>query len=266
MRRLTKRIFIATYLVAIVVGLSSWWAVQQTKYVPDFYANAKSPEASSAVAKQRLEAEVEQFKLDIAKRGSWRAAFSDQQLNAWLAEELPAKFPRLAKLGAKEPRIMIDGDRIFAAVQFQHGRIDAVISCEVEVELTHQPNMLALRLSNLRAGALPLPLHKFLKGITRESARGGLDVRWDMTDTGPVALVTVPSEDPRYVYQPAVVESVHLVRGAMYLSGHVGESAVDSFQPSGQVHQFVSYQPGEKGSNDTVQVSQLPASPGGEIR
>ncbi|TWT53449.1 hypothetical protein Pla22_10780 [Rubripirellula amarantea] len=263
MRKLSKRLTLVALVIMGLISCSSWWAVQQTKHVPDFYARATQQGASTHLARERLDAEVRQLQKDVARLGSWRAAFSDQQINAWLAEELPAKFPRLARCGAKQPRIMIDGEKIHAAVQFQHGRIDTVISCEVNVELTQQPNMIALRLSNLRAGALPLPLQNFLGGITREAARGGLDVRWDMTETGPIALVTIPSEDPRYVYRPAVIETVNLVRGAMYLSGHAGDEAVDAFMPSGPLHQFVSYKPGKK---ETLQVSQLPGSSRSEIR
>lgn len=238
-------IAVGLVIVAITVG-SSWWAFRQSRQVPEFYSRASTNHATTTVeASRRLQAEVEQLQSDAARVGGWRAAFSDEQINAWLIEELPQKLPRLAALGASEPRIVIEDDRVLAAVRYQHGHLDTIISCELRVELTEEPNMLAFRVSNLRAGALPLPLHKFLRGITNEAARGDIDVRWDLTEAGPVALVTVPSEDPRYVVKPVVVESVLLYDGALMLSGHTGTMAHATFTPKGRVHQFVSYRHGD---------------------
>ncbi|MCG8650139.1 MAG: hypothetical protein MI861_09910, partial [Pirellulales bacterium] len=157
------------------------------------------------------------------------------------AEELPNKFPRLLARGASDPRIVIEEDRILAAVRYKDRRIDTVISCEVRVALTEQPNMLALKVSGLKAGALPLPLNKFLKGISSEAAAGGIDVRWDMAEAGPIALVTVPSEHPRYVLSPVMVESVELANGRLKLSGHTGPSAQYSYHPQSPVYRFASY-------------------------
>ncbi len=242
MRTWIVRLTATVTVVSVVAGASSWWALRQSRHVPEFYARAGTNHATSTVeASRRLQAEVEQLQIDAARIGSWRAAFSDEQINAWLIEELPQKLPRLAKLGASEPRIIIEDDRVLAAVRYQHGHFDTIISCELKVALTEEPNMLAFRVTNLRAGALPLPLNKFLTSITKEAARGEIDIRWDMTESGPIALVTVPSEDPRYVVKPVVVENLMLYDGALMLAGHTGTMARQAFKPKGRVYQFVSY-------------------------
>lgn len=242
MRNWISRLVAVGVIIVTIAGGSSWWAFRQSRQVPEFYTRANTNHATTTVeASRRLQAEVEQLQSDAARIGTWRAAFSDEQINAWLIEELPQKLPRVAALGASEPRIVIEDDRVLAAVRYRHGHFDTIISCELNVELTEQPNMLAFRVSNLRAGTLPLPLNKFLQGITKEAARGDIDIRWDLTDAGPIALVTVPSEDPRYVVKPVVVESVFLYDGALMLSGHTGTLAHETFTPKGPVHQFVSY-------------------------
>ncbi len=253
------RVSLATLLLASVSGgIGVKWAVQQTSHVPEFYARAKKQlPAKVAEASRRLQTDVQQLQTDAAKRGSWHASFSDDEINAWLVEELPNKFPKLLASGAKEPRVLIEDGRILAAVQYTNRRIDTVISCEVSVELTEQPNMLAVRVSNLRAGALPLPLNSFLNNITREAATGDVDIRWDMTDEGPVALVAVPSEHPNYVLKPVVVESVQLIEGKLQLAGHTGALAHESYEPRGSVHRFVSYHAGD---NRSLQVSRLSTS------
>jgi hypothetical protein len=115
--------------------------------------------------------------------------------------------------------------------------------------------MLALRVHHLKAGALNLPLGNFLLGISHEAAKGDIDVRWDETSDGPIALVTVPSEHPGYVRTPVIVESIQLVEGSLLLAGHTGELAQESYQPVGPVYQFVSYRPAEKRSHQDARLS-----------
>jgi hypothetical protein len=229
----------------VVSGGSAWWLLRQTRHVPEFYSRAThQPPAVTAEASRRLRADVKQLQEDAAKVGSWRAEFSDDEVNAWLVEELPKKFPRLLARGASEPRVVIQDNRVFAAVRYRNRRIDTVISCEIQVALTEQPNMLALKVVGLKAGALPLPLSKFLKGISKEAAKGDIGVQWDLAKSGPIALVTIPSEHPDYVISPVTVESVDLADGRLTLAGHTGSLARQSYQPLGPVYRFVSFRHG----------------------
>lgn len=249
MRRWIKRLFIVIAILMMVGGGVAWWLFKQTRQVPEFYtrATAQLP-VETAEASRRLSADVEQLQKDAARLGSWRAEFSDDEINAWLVEELPKKFPRLLAKGASDPRVVIENGRILAAVRYKDSRIDTVISCEVQVALTEQPNMLALKVSGLKAGALPLPLSKFLRGITKEAAKGDIDVQWDLNEKGPIALVTVPSEHPRYAISPVTVESVALIDGQLTLSGHTGPTNRETYRPRGPVYRFVSYRQGDKRS------------------
>lgn len=267
MRRWIKRIAIALTPLMVTGLAAAWWAVQQTQHVPDFYTRAtETPSSETVRASRQLTAEVEQLQVDAAMVGSWHATFGDDEINAWLTEELPKKFPQLLAKGASDPRIIIEDDRVLAAVRYKNHRIDTVISCELEVELTEEPNMLALCVKHLKAGALPLPLSNFLRGISKEASKGDIDVRWDVTEAGPIALVTVPSEHPRYVCNPVIVESVQLVDGALILSGHTGPLARESYRPLGPVYRFVSYRPGESRNRQGSQLSSRRKPAVGKLR
>jgi hypothetical protein len=265
MHRWINRIAIALTLLFVIGLTASWWAVQQTRFVPEFYARATKPRSSGVTRTKRPQAsDTQHVKTDETQTGFWNADFSDDEINAWLIEELPRKFPRLLAKGASEPRVVIEDNRVLAAVRYKNRRFDIVISCELEVELTEQPNMLALRVKDLKAGALPLPLSNFLKGISTEAAKGDIEIRWDVTDSGPVALVTVPSEHPRYVAKPVIVESVQLVERTLVLAGQTGPLAHESYRPQGPVYRFVSYRPGEKSSRQRLSSKRKPAS--GKLR
>ena len=101
----------------------------------------------------------------------------------------------------------------------------------------------------------PWKLKPFLTGISKEAAKGDVDIRWDDTEAGPVALVKVPSEHPRYVTNPVLVESVQLVDGALVLAGNTGPLAFETFRPHGPLYQFVSYRPGENESDHADRIS-----------
>lgn len=266
MRRWIKRLTLLLSGTVLLGGGTAWWLVRQTRHIPEFYsrATAQLPE-KTAEASRQLRADVDRLKADAAQAGSWRAHFSDDEVNAWLIEELPRKFPRLFALGASEPRVMIEGERLLAAVRYKNHRIDTVVSCEVDVSLTEEPNMLAVKISGLKAGALPLPLGKFLKGISKEAAKGDLDVQWDLSEEGPIALVTVPSEHPGYVISPVTVESVEFSDGRLSLAGHTGPLAHETFQPRGRVHEFVSYRHGDQRSRHSSRLT-LKRGESGQLR
>ncbi len=259
MRRWIKRITTIAVMV-LIVGLScSWWAVQQTRHIPEFYqratGTAESGKQSCGEILLETSAKSEFDSSDEPGFASWSAIFTVDEVNAWLAKELPTSFPQLLAQGATDPRICIEDGRVLAAARYKTQRLDLVISCELAVELTEEPNMLALRVKHLRAGALPIPLSSFLTGISKEAAKGDVDIRWDDTHAGPVALVKVPSEHPRYVTSPVLVESVQLVDGALVLSGNTGPLAYQTFRPLGPIYQFVSYRPGENNNDQSARIS-----------
>lgn len=258
-----KSIAVTAVLVVIAGAAFSWWAVQQTRYVPEFYqrATSGSNEGGRSAGRVVIDTTVERHPADTEQvvPQAWHATFTVNEINRWLANELPTSFPQLLAQGATDPRICIEDGRVLAAARYQTARFDLVISCELKVEMTAEPNTLALRVKHLRAGALPLPLSNFLRGISKEAAKGDVDIRWDNTQAGPIALVKVPSTHPRYVTSPVLVESVELVDGALVLSGNTGPLAYETFRPRGPLYQFVSYQPESllRGSNHSDQANLL---------
>ena len=244
---LLKRMLCLVAAATALVLIFGWWSLGQTKHVPDFYAEATVPsvQQDDFAARQML-AGVQQLQDDAAKIGSWQAIFSDRQINAWLENELPQKFPRLLAKGARDPRVVIRDGKLLAAARYQRGRIDTVVSCELDVQLTEEPNILALRIKNLRAGALPIPLDQFLGPVSREAAMGDVNVQWDQTEDGPVALFRVPSEHPSYAVSPVIVECIDLTSGALILTGHSGPLAESTYRPHGPLHDFVSFQPSDR--------------------
>jgi hypothetical protein len=246
MRRWLKRIAVGLLLTLVVVALSMSWALRQTQQVPEFYTRAtQQMPVDIKAASETLQNDVVQLQDAASQLGSWSATFSEEQINAWLVQQLPKEFPLLLPRGVEQPRIAIEDRRILAAARYKNSRIDTVISFEIKVELTETANVLAVRIENLRAGSLPLPLQSFLRGISHEAAKGDIEVVWDMDDNGPVALVTVPSEHPNYQKSPVIIESVMLENGNVLLAGHTGDEAVHAYKPRTSVYQLASARVGK---------------------
>jgi hypothetical protein len=241
--------------------MASFWAVRQSRHVPDFYQRVlDQSDQAMEVARNQLQYDVEQLQSDLSRRGSWNASFSEEEINAWLADQLPERFDRLSRHGVCEPAIAIEDGQILAAVRYQSSRWDTVVSCRLSVQMTEEPNLLAIHLSDLKAGALPLPLEPFVRRISREAALGDLDIRWDFTDDGPIALVHIPSEDPHYAFKPLVIELVSLTAGRLRLSGQAGQLAQDFYSPRGPVHRFVSFRKQSQPASDSEVESSRNAS------
>ena len=230
MLRWFKRIAITLLVVGAIGAVFAWWAYQKTKEVPEFYARAvESIPEDTKEAVKHVEREVEELQKNVTRPGSWHAVFSAGEINAWLKQELPKKFPKLLRQGVQDPRLMIEEGRLLIAARYKDSRIDTVVSFQIAPKLTELPNVLALHVSDLRAGALPLPLDQFLQKISKETAKGDVDVKWEMTDDGPVARISVPSEHPNYVVSPVIVESIILRDGEIEVEGHSGPDAHESF-------------------------------------
>ncbi len=236
---------LAAVLVVATAG-GSWWAFRRTQVVPDFYAEAsRRLPANLDFAIARLESHLVQLQGDASVDGNWSAAFTDVQINAWLARELSREFPKLLPPGTTDPRIVIDDGKILVAARFANQHIDTVVSFEVRAALTAQPNILALQVTNLRAGALRLPLSRFTRGISIQAKKSNIEVNWDLDHEEPIALVTIPSEHPHFRLSPVIVESLDMASGFLVLAGTTGEQARDEFQPRGPVYQLAAHRSGE---------------------
>ncbi len=205
-------------------------------------------------ASRELEHEVEILTTQVGQLGGWEATFTEAQINAWLVHQLPQEFSKVLPAGVEEPRVVIQDDKILAAARYKDSRIETVVSFELAIQLTAEPNVLALEVRQLKAGALPLPLGRFVDNITRRAARDELEIRWDQNDAGhPIALVTVPSIHPSYVRTPVIVESVSLSEGRITMAGHTGPQARVVFQPRGPVYKLASHRISRSSEGRSVQ-------------
>jgi hypothetical protein len=226
MRKTFRRLIIAvTMLVAaIVVALGGiYFALKQP---PNFYrqALAASPEASG----DNVERQALALHNQLRHSGAFELQLSQEEINSWLATDLPAKFPTVLPSGVSDPRVAIDGKQLHLAVHYQRDGVDTVISLACEAWLTDQPNEVAIRFAAARAGLVPIPLSRFLAEISERAARAGLPLRWTDVNGAPTAIVRlrlgngiVNDADARAV----VLDDLAVGSGRIAIVGHTFTAA-----------------------------------------
>jgi hypothetical protein len=232
-RGLVRAALAVAIVLAIVAGVSLWGVYQASQQVPEFYVQAlAAPRETQAAAGQELEKQALSLNSQVRRPGHWEARFTQDQINGWLAVDLPTKFPGSLPGGVSEPRVAVSPDQIQLAVKWQQGSTSAVLSAMGEIYLTAEPNQVAVRILSVKAGVLPVPLARFLDEIANRAASSGLPLEWTEIEGDPVALITLPLEREEFRGKQLLVEELRLEEGAIVVAGKTDDGSLMTTQPS----------------------------------
>jgi hypothetical protein len=203
-------------LVALVALLAGGiWLYRSLSYVPPFYSEALEASAAELSRFSReLLRRTAALNSDVKRRGQWEALFTDEQINGWLAVDVPKNHPDLIPTQAHNPRVRIVPGRLLAGAQME-GAVTAVVSVELDVRLA-ETNVLAVRIEKLRVGDVPWALDQIIDDVVAAARDWGIRVEQTQSDGDPVLLLTMPAEvDERKLF----LERLELREGEVYLSG-----------------------------------------------
>lgn len=220
MRKLVRVALVLVVLLTAGVAILLTAAYRATQQVPDFYqhALARQPQEQKAAADQ-LERQVLELHNEARRPGRWEARFSQEQINGWLAADLPTKFPGALPDGVSDPRVAIDPNHMQLAVRYDQGDVSTVLSMAGDAYLTDRPNEVAVHIDHVRAGAVPVPLAQFLDQIAERFLDAGLPLRWIEQEGDPVALVTLPLDREEFKGKQLQVERLEICDGEIVVSG-----------------------------------------------
>ena len=194
-------LLVGLVLLTIVILIGIYRASQ---VVPSFYEEALAVQSNIAVqAGDELEQNVVGITGDIEQGASWQLVLTDQQINGWLASDLQEKFPALLPSDVHEPRVAFKDRVAHVACRIAAANVSTVLSFKLDAYVTDRQNEVAVRVYEVRAGRLPVPLTKMLDQITSAARQSGLSMRWSHLDGDPVALIALPVEQPEA--RPGVV-------------------------------------------------------------
>lgn len=225
MRKVFRWAFVSLSLLLALSAAATWTLYQAARREPKFYKEALRVEPHQQVAAgNQFEHEVLELRNDARQVGEWQAVFTAEQINAWLAIDLPEKFPEALPEGVTDPRVAIEDGVFRVAARYTKDSFESVISFALEIRLTDEPNYVAIRIHDVRAGALPVPLTAWLEQLQERLQESKLNVQWSQSNGDPVAVVEVRSFDPEKPEQMLLLESVTAEPGAMRFAGRTGSA------------------------------------------
>jgi hypothetical protein len=210
-----KRLILAGLVLStlLVIPLAFWLSLT---YQPTFYRTlADIPREQREAKAKHFVASSLQLRNDISNESDWQAVFTDQEVNAWLAEDLVTHFADLIPPEVHEPRIAFGVDRITLAFQVDRGPIRSVIWVVAQARVP-EDNVLALTLEKIRAGMIPISADQVIVPITEQAREHGLDIKWTRERGLPVAWIRYK---PKGGESDIVLESLNIRRGQIRLSG-----------------------------------------------
>ncbi|MBX6312097.1 MAG: hypothetical protein IRY99_04140 [Isosphaeraceae bacterium] len=215
MRRAKMRwIVLGLVLFVLVTIPGAVWVGLSLQPAP--YRNrAMLPRERRKAEAKRFVAQSLQLRNDIANEPAWEAAFSDEEVNAWLAEDLVVHFADQIPPGVSDPCVSFEADRVTLYFQMDEGPVRSVISIVARPSVP-EGNTLALTLESIRAGIVPIAPERFLDTITEQARRHGLEIRWERDGDRPVALLRYTPDRRR---QDVVLEKIQVLNGQIRLAG-----------------------------------------------
>ena len=222
-----KRRFVVAILVGTVLLLAglagvAWYAAHR---VPEFYvrAVAMKPEEQKH-ASDVLVRRTATLSSDLRKKENrWQALFTAEQINAWLAVDLPRNFAHALPPSFSEPRVDIRPGAFTAAVRYEGALGMTVLSVQTDLFLPQdQPETVAIRIKNVTAGSLPIGKSTVIDALSHAAREADWVLQWRQIDGDPVAYLSAPtdSENPA---RAAHLDKLELRDGEIFFSGHTGE-------------------------------------------
>ncbi|HMO13807.1 MAG TPA: hypothetical protein PKD64_04600 [Pirellulaceae bacterium] len=210
------------YLLLVLgcVGSLVYYAVQSTQKMPDFYQTALNVDREIyRAAGRRFETQILQLNSDIRAQSEWTAVFSQDQVNGWLAVELPENFPESIPPEMDQPRVALLDDEVQLAFRFTSSRFCGIVKAIGNIFCTEDPNHIAIEIRQVRSGVFPLPIELWADGIKHGCDNAGITMYWTQKDGNPVAIVELPERFLDIRDRRIRVESIQLRSNEIVMSG-----------------------------------------------
>src|SRR5271165_6233815 len=128
LKMLTKRLIKTGTFLGVCVSIPSaiWFSLT---YQPSYYrAMVSLPHEQREIKAKHFVAQSLQLRNDICNEPTWEAVFTDQEVNAWLAEDLVTHFVDQLPPEINQPRLVFELDRITLAFRLHQRGVDSVIT------------------------------------------------------------------------------------------------------------------------------------------
>ena len=203
----------------VLTGLAAVVIVGLLGSSPAFYRERLgATDARTEQQARRLITKASALHAGIERPGRWEAAITEQEINAWLAADLPANHAALLPAGWTAPRLELLPDRCRAGVRLALGPASTVAWFDARVQL-RDVNQLFITVEDARLGAIPVPHGLILRSLARQIAKVGMTPQFRRLDGRSVLVVYIPPTATSGAAASRWLEVVALGHGELLVSG-----------------------------------------------
>lgn len=155
--------------------------------------------------------------------GRWDAVIRADELNAWLAVDLPRSHADWLPRGLSAPRIAFFPRHAKVGIRVGAGPVSAVAWADAEIVL-RDVNQVAIAIERACVGAIPLPRAAVMRELARRLGGLGVvtDLRWL---DGRLVLLAHVAGDASSAADGVRIESLSLTAGELIVAGSTGPPA-----------------------------------------
>ncbi len=214
------RLSVVFGLIFAAILAFAWYAYQAAQVVPDYYqVLLEQPIEKLAAAGDEFEIEVLELQNSAIETGDWHASFSQDQINGWLASDLPKKFPGSIPASVTQPRVALAMDELKLMFHFESQRFTGIVEVSGDAYCTENLNEVAIRINYIKSGLLSLPIKPWTEKISKILQRNEFPVSWTEDDGDMIALFSLPHKLSDQKDQKRIIESIEILDGQLKLQG-----------------------------------------------
>jgi len=209
--------------VLLLSGLATGYIL--LRHEPEAYAQAAVPPGPDREVKsEEFDRKIMTLVNDIQCEADWQAEFTEAQINSYLAEDFLRSKPFQLPRHISDPRVKFRPGQVIIGFRYGDGELSSVVSLCAKVWLPRaEPNLLALEIQQLRAGAMPLAIKLLQDELDEMARKQNLDIQWYRHEGNPVAIIRYQA-DKR---EPTVVlKELEVRAGVLLVKGRTLEPAM----------------------------------------
>jgi hypothetical protein len=223
-----KSVLLGLGILLLVTGSVSAGLVLLIRNDPDYYLRCAIPPGEERQKHSReFQSAFSSLWNHCANHydDEWTDQFTQEQINSYFEEDFVGSgmMETILPEGVRAPRIAVEPDKIRLAFRYGNGAWSTIISIDIRVWLTKEPNVVALELQSLHAGSLPISAQSLLQQLSETAQQNHIEVTWYRHRSGnPVALLRFQADRPR----PTVrLRRLELRKGLIVIGGESIEGA-----------------------------------------
>jgi len=155
----------------------------------------------------------------VPQRQHWQTELTEDEINGYLAVEIPKNFPQLFAGGIRDPRISLKNDKLEIACQIEQGMVSGVLDLLLDIQFP-QPNRCEILFQRAYVGLVPFS-RETVRDTFAEGLRGGGRKLESTKVQGYPALVIDFGNDLKSQENSLFLREIRVVNGSLSISGAV---------------------------------------------